>query len=170
MRLTVKDIAVFGMLTAAMLVSKKAMEVLPNIHLLAAFVVAITVVYRQKALYPLYAYVLLDGMMAGFATWWMPYLYLWTVLWGVTMLLPRTIPPRVAPIVYMMLCAAHGLCFGILYAPMQAWMFGLNAEQMLAWIVAGLPFDAIHGVSNFFCGALVVPLVAVLRRTQHIAQ
>ena len=25
------------------------------------------------------------------------------------------------------------------------------------------PFDAIHGLNNFFCGALIVPLISLLR-------
>ena len=51
----------------------------------------------------------------------------------------------------------------VLYAPAQAILFGLSFEGMIGWIVAGLPFDCIHGVSNFFCGILVVPIVSVLR-------
>ena len=54
MKLTIREIAVFGMLGAVMYASKMLMELLPNVHLLGVFVVAFTVVYRQKALYPLY--------------------------------------------------------------------------------------------------------------------
>ena len=28
----------------------------------------------------------------GFGVWWVPYLYVWTVLWGMTMLLPKKMP------------------------------------------------------------------------------
>ena len=63
----------------------------------------------------------------------------------------------------MVLCALHGFLFGILYAPAQAIMFGLNFEGTIAWIAAGLPFDLIHGISNFFCGALIVPLIKAIR-------
>ena len=52
---------------------------------------------------------------------------------------------------------------GVLYAPTQALLYGLNFKSTLAWIAAGLPFDAIHGVSNFFCGALILPLISILR-------
>ena len=48
------------MLGALMYASKVAMEVLPNVHLLGVFVVAMTVVYRKKALYPIYTYVFLN--------------------------------------------------------------------------------------------------------------
>ena len=166
MKLNVREIAVFGMLSAMMYASKKLMEILPNIHLLGAIIIAITIVYRKKALYPIYTYVLTDGLFSGFATWWVPYLYVWTVLWGAVMLLPKNIPVKIRPIVYMVLCALHGLLFGVLYAPVQAFFFNLDFRGTLAWIAAGFPFDLIHGVSNFFCGALIVPMINILRRAE----
>ena len=167
MKLTAKETAVFGMLGALMYASKMLMEVAPNIHLLGVFTIAITMVYRKKALYPIYTYVLLNGLFSGFATWWIPYLYVWTVLWGATMLLPQKIPKGVKPLVYMVLNASHGFLFGVLYAPAQAIAFGLSFDGMIAWIIAGLPFDFIHGVSNFFCGMLIVPIISVLQRMER---
>lgn len=163
MKLTIKEIAVFGMLEGVMYASKMIMELLPNVHLLGVFIVAFTVVYRQKALYIIYTYVFLNGIFSGFAAWWIPYLYVWTVLWGAVMLLPRKIPRKAEPFVYMMVCAAHGFLFGTLYAPAQAILFGLSFQGMVAWIIAGLPWDCIHGISNFFCGILIMPLIYVLR-------
>ena len=167
MKLTVRETAVFAMLGALMYASKMIMEVVPNVHLLGMFVVAFTVVYRKKALYPIYVFVFIIGLMNGFTTWWLPYLYLWTVLWGVTMLIPRGLPPKVRPAVYMGVCAAHGFLYGVLYAPAQALLFGLDLHGMLAWIGAGLPFDLIHGVSNFFAGTLILPIVSALRTAER---
>jgi len=166
MNVKIKEIAVFGMLGAVMFASKMLMEVLPNIHLLGAFIVAITVVYRKKALYPIYIYVLLNGIFAGFAMWWIPYLYIWTVLWAAIMILPKNMPKKVAPIVYAVVCALHGFGYGVLYAPAQAIMFGLNFDSMLAWIAAGLPFDIMHGISNLCCGILILPLVKLLKHSE----
>lgn len=154
--------AVFAMLGALMYASKMIMEVAPNVHLLGVFTIAFTVVYRKKALYPIYTYVLLNGIFCGFATWWIPYLYLWAVLWGATMLLPKRIPEKLRPLVYMLLCAAHGFLFGTLYAPAQALLYGLRFQKMIAWIISGLPWDFVHGVSNFFCGILIVPVIKIL--------
>ena len=167
MKLKIREIAVFGMLGALMYASKMLMEVLPNIHLLGVFTIAFTVVYRKKALYPIYVYVLLNGLFSGFATWWIPYLYIWTVLWGITMLLPKQMPKKIQPIVYMLVNACHGFAFGILYAPAQALLYGLSFKGMLAWIASGLPFDITHGISNFFCGVLIVPIVYLLRRLEN---
>lgn len=168
MKLKAREVAVFGMLGALMYASKVMMEALPNVHLLGVFTVALTIVYRKKALYPIYTYVLINGLFAGFNAWWIPYLYLWTVLWGATMLLPRDMPKKIAVPVYMTVCGLHGLLFGTLYAPFQAIMFGLKWKAMLAWIVAGLPYDALHGVSNFFFGLLIMPLAATIRRCERM--
>ena len=164
MKLTTRELTVFSMLGAIMYASKVIMEVAPNVHLLSVFTVGFTVVYRKKALYPIYIYVLLNGMFCGFATWWIPYLYIWTVLWGVVMLLPKKMPKKVRYIVYMVVCSLHGFLFGTLYAPAQAILYGLDFQGMIAWIIAGLPWDCIHGVSNFFCGLLILPLITLLKR------
>ena len=170
MKLNTKETALFGMLGAVMFASKMLMEILPNIHLLGTFIVAITVVYRKKALYPIYSYVLLNGIFAGFAMWWIPYLYIWTILWAAVMILPKNMPKKVAPIVYAIVCALHGFGFGVLYAPAQALMFGLNFDATLTWIAAGLPFDITHGISNLCCGILIVPLIKLLKNSEKITR
>lgn len=162
-RLTVREMAIFGMLGAIMYASKLLLEIAPNIHLLGVFIVSFTVVYRQKALFPIYLYVLLNGIFSGFAVWWIPYLYIWTCLWGAVMLLPANIPRRIRPLVYMSVCALHGFLFGTLYAPAQALLYGLSFKGMIAWILAGLPWDFLHGISNFFCGILIMPIISGLR-------
>ena len=167
MKLTVRETVVFGMLGALMYASKIIMEAIPNVHLLGVFTIAFTLVYRKKALYPIYTYVLINGVFSGFSAWWIPYLYLWTILWGITMLLPKKMPRGAKPIVYMLVNSFHGFLYGTLYAPAQAIMFGLSFEGMIAWIIAGLPFDFIHGVSNFFCGMLIVPIVTILLKLEH---
>lgn len=164
MKLKIKEIAIFSVLGAIIFVSKLVMEAFPNIHLIGMLIVAITVVFRAKALYPIYVFVFLNGLFYGFALWWIPYLYVWTVLWVFVMLIPKKTPRKALPIIYMSVAALHGFLFGILYAPSQAILFGLNFKSMIAWIVAGLPFDLIHGISNFICGVLICPVIVVLRR------
>ena len=160
----IRDMAIFAMLGALMFASKIIMELLPNIHLLGMLTMLYTVVYRRRALIPIYVYVLLNGVYSGFSFWWLPYTYIWTILWGATMLLPKKMPIKVRCVVYPLVCALHGFLYGILYAPAQALMFGLDFSGMLAWIVAGFVFDAIHGVSNIFMGMLVYPLSRLLSR------
>ena len=146
-----------------MYVSKIITELVPNVHLLGVFTIAFTVVYRKNALYPIYLFVFLTGLFSGFSIWWIPYLYLWTVLWAITMLLPINIPSKYSPIVYMVICALHGFIYGIIYAPAQMILFNLTFQETIAWIITGLPWDIVHGVSNFFCGLLIVPIIKILK-------
>ena len=171
MKLKLKEAVIFGMLGAVMYASKIIMDVFPNIHLIGVFIVAITVVYRKKALYPIYIFVFLTGLLGGFNMWWIPYLYIWTVLWGATMLLPKKLPTKAAPIIYAVVCSLHGFLYGVIYAPAQALMFGLDFKGMIAWIVAGLPYDLIHGVSNFISGLiLIVPIISILKIAEKTAR
>lgn len=163
-KLSLRELTLFAMLGTLMYCSKIIMAILPNIHLLGMFIMTYTVVFRKKALIPLYIYILLDGLFGGFAPWWVPYLYVWTVLWGVTMLLPANLPRKKAAIIYPAVCCAHGLLFGTLYAPVQALIYGFNFKQMGAWILSGLPWDLMHGAGNLVTGMLILPLSEVLRK------
>ena len=163
-----RDMLIFAMLGALMFASKQVTEVLPNIHLLGMFTMVYTLVYRKWALVPIYVFVFLTGLLhAGFALWWVPYLYLWAVLWGVTMLLPKKLPVKVQVPVYMAVCALHGLCYGTLYAPFQALAYGYDLKQTLTWIAAGFPWDVTHAVGNLAAGTLIVPLAALLRKLER---
>ena len=163
--LKLREMAVFAMLGGMMTASKIAMEALPNIHLLGMLTMTYTLVYRRRALIPIYIYVVLNGAFGGFNLWWVPYLYIWALLWGAAMLVPRWLSPRWYVGCLIALCAAHGYLFGVLYAPVQAVMFHLNGKMLLAWNLAGLPYDAIHGTSNLILGGVLIPpLYKVLRR------
>lgn len=171
MKLKLKEAVIFGMLGAVMYASKVMLEFLPNVHLIGVFIVAITVTYRKKALYPIYVFIFLTGLLNGFGMWWIPYLYIWSILWGAVMLLPKSLPPKAAPLIYAGVCSLHGFLFGTLYAPAQAIMFGLSFKGMIAWIAAGLPYDAIHGVSNFICSLiLIVPVIRILKIAEKTAK
>ena len=84
------------------------------------------------------------------------------------MLLPQNMPTKIKPVVYMIVCGLHGLLYGVLCAPAQAILFGLDFKGMLTWIAAGLPFDVTHGVSNLLCGVLIMPLASVLKKAEKI--
>lgn len=152
-------LAMFGALMFAM---DMAFEALPNIHPVAMLIMVVTVAYRKWALVAVYIYVLLMGLFYGFQPWWIPYLYVWAVLWGATMLLPKKLSPKAAVIVYPIVCGLFGLAFGTLYAPAQAVMFGYDFATTLKWIAAGLYFDMLHCLGNIGMGLFVYPLSKLL--------
>lgn len=154
--------AVLSILGAIMFISKIVMEALPNIHMVAMLVTVYTMVYRSRALIAIYVFVFLTGLYSGFNLWWIPYLYIWTILWAVIMLLPRNMEPVVGVPVYTLVCGLHGLLYGVLYAPAQAIMFGFNFEMTVAWIIQGILYDAIHAVGNIVLSVLIYPLYRVI--------
>ena len=162
--ITLYELVLFPILGVLMFVSKLFMEFLPNIHLLGMFIMVFTLVFRWKALIPIYIYVAAVGIYMGFSPWWLFNLYTWAVLWLITLVLPRNMPRWLSAVVYPAVCALHGLCYGVLCAPMQALLFHLNWEGTLTWIASGFTFDVIHGVGNLFTGMLVIPFVELFHR------
>lgn len=158
------DNIVFAMLGIIMLISKLLLEGIPNVHLLGTLITAYTIVYRKAALKPIYIFVLLFGLFYGFGIWWVPYLYIWTILWGMVMLLPKKMKPQIAIPVYMVISGLHGLLYGTLYAPVQALFYGYDFKTMLAWIAAGFYFDITHAVGNVVLGILILPIASTLKK------
>ena len=163
-RISIREMTLFSMLSMILFCSKLLMEMLPNIHLLGTLIMAYTVTFRKKALIPIYLYVFINGLYAGFSPWWVPYLYVWTVLWLITMLLPQNMPRKAKCIFYPVVCALHGLFYGVLYAPAQMIMFGLTVPQTIAWIASGFYFDILHGAGNLVLGTLILPLSDILKK------
>lgn len=162
-------LVLYAMLGAMMYASKWVLQALPNIHLIGFFIMAFTAVYRAQALIPIYVFVFLCGIFDGFGAWWVPYLYIWTILWGITMLIPpKIIGSKWGYFVCPLVNGLFGLLFGVLYAPGQALIYGFNFEQTLAWIGTGLIFDVYHCVGNFAAGFLVPPFVLLMLKLEKI--
>ena len=163
--LTIREMVLFAMLGTLMFAFDMVMNVIPNVHLGGMLIVVYTLVYRAKALFPIYIYVFLIGLFEGFGIWWLAYLYIWAILWGAVMLLPKSMPKWLSPIVYAIVCASHGFAFGLLYSPIQMLFFGFTWEQTLLWIKIGFfTADIPHGIGNLCASLLVVPFVALLRK------
>ena len=162
--LTVFDIVIFGMLGALMMVSDLVMNIVPNVHLVGVMIVVLTVVYRWKALFPIYVYVFLIGLIEG-AGLWATYCYVWAILWGMAMLLPRNMPKWLAPIAYTLVCGLHGFAFGFLLIPYQMALTSFTFEQALVWCQFGFfTADVPHGIGNLVGSILIVPLVTLIRK------
>ncbi len=168
----IRHLALFAMFGAMMTISDQLMNALPNVHLVGMFTMVLTIVYRHKALVPIYVFVVLDGLIEGFyLSTWIMYSYIWLVLWIWTMLLPKNMPQKVKTVVYPIVCALHGLAFGVLTAPVALFMYYpqsmWNMQDFWKLVVAGLAFDVNHIVGNLFAGLLVLPLANLLFKLEH---
>ena len=163
------EICIFAMLSAMMFASKIALEWAPNIHMLGMFTMVFTVVYRWKALIPIYGYAVLLFLFYGFAPWCIIHLYVWTVLWGVTMLIPRRLPTAVRAVIYPTVCGLHGLLYGTLCALTQVPIYynSFALAKLLTYIASGLYFDVIHAIGNVGFGLLILPLSTLILKIER---
>ena len=159
MKLNARQIVILGLMTAILLVAQVGMSFLPNIELVSLLIIVYTLVFRKKVLYIIYTFVLLEGLIYGFGTWWFTYLYIWTVLAGVTWLLRD----MESPLGWAIVNAAFGLMFGALTAIVNLFVSGIGG--MVSYWVAGIPFDLMHCAGNF-ATALVLykPLTLLMKR------
>ena len=160
----IEEMVVFALFSAMMFISAQ-IDIVPNVHPLALFIVVLTAVYRVKALIPIYLYVFLEGLMGGFGLWWIPYLYVWTVLWALIMLVPKRINEGLAGVLFVIVATLHGVFFGLLYMPYQCYtLLGGNWSLAWMWFVNGFPFDALHAVGNFTAVLFAIPVIRLLHK------
>ena len=158
------ELVLFALFGAIMFVTAQV-DIIPNVHPLALFIVSFTAVYRFRAVIPVYVYVMLEGLYGGFNTWWIPYLYVWTVLWAMAMLIPRGIKTPVAAVLMAAVAGLHGIAFGLLYSPFQCYfMFKGDWDLTLAWLIQGLPFDGLHALGNIVSILIAIPFIKLLSR------
>ena len=138
-----RDIVLLGLLGAILMVTKMALAWLPNIEPVSLLVMVYASVLGWKVLCPVYVYVALEYMIWGFGLWSACYLYVWTVLALLAILLRR----MESPVGWAVLGGGFGLCFGALcalvYLAAGGWQFALS------WWVSGIPFDLLHCAGNF---------------------
>lgn len=149
--LTVKDIALIGMMTAVIEVCKVALMGLPNIELTTFWIILFTLYFGNKVFYMIPAFILIEGAMFGIHLWWIMYLYVWPGL----ALITRRLKNSDSVWTFSILSGMFGLLFGFFCAIPYVVIGTANggiASGLYAgftWWVAGIPFDIVHGVSNF---------------------
>ena len=72
--LSVRDMALLALLGALMFASQVVMASLPNIHIVALLIILTALSFGMKSLYSVGVFVLLEGLMYGFGTWWIGYI------------------------------------------------------------------------------------------------
>ena len=159
-KLTLRQVALFGMLGALTFGAKVAMSGLPNIEPVSLLVMLFAVVFGWKALYPIYLYVGMEVLLYGINFWNINYLYVWTVLAVAAILLRRL----KNPLWWALLAGLFGLAFGLLCAPVYM-IVGGSVSYGIRWWMTGIPFDLMHAAGNFVIAlVLFVPLRKLLTK------
>ena len=162
MRLSTKELALFGMLGGVTFGAKTAMMGLPNIEPVSLMVMLFAVTFGRKAAYPIYTYVFLEFALHGINLWSINYLYILLILDAAAWCLRD----MSSPLEWAMLSGIFGLLFGALCAPV--YLFTGGSMLALSWWISGIPYDLLHCAGNFAIAlALFVPLRRLLGRMVH---
>lgn len=158
-KLTVREIALMGVMTALLEAAVHIMAPLPNVEPVTLLVILYTLFLGKKVIYILAAYILFEGCWYGFNIWWISYLYIWPLLAFLTYLFRK----EQSVWFWSILAGIFGLLFGSLCSIPYFFIGGSAAG--FAWLVAGIPFDVIHCAANFvLCMVLFVPLNRILKQ------
>ena len=159
-KLTAREICILALMAALIFGTKVALASLPNINLNSVLIILTVVFFGWKALYTVYVYVLLEGLVFGFSVWWVGYLYIWAILVVAAMALRR----NDSALLWAVVAGAFGLVFGPL---MYLEWFAINGswQGYFAMWVAGIPYDVTHCVGNFTAMLILFrPLHTVLKK------
>lgn len=162
LRTASRRVVLFALLSSVMLVLQVAMAFLPNIEPVSLLILVYTLVFGRQALFIIYTFVFLDGLVFGFHLWWACYLYIWP-LWSLAVLLIGHKKQR-RPLVWAVASGAFGLSFGALCS--LPYLAGGPWAAFSYW-VAGIPFDLLHCAGNFVLAlTLEKPLYQLIDRLQ----
>ncbi len=150
-KITIQDICLIGIMVAVIEVCKAFMTFLPNIELTTFWLIMFTLYFGKKVAFVVPVFILLEGCIYGFGSWWVMYLYTWPLLVLVVWMLRK----QESIWCWSILSAVFGLLFGFFcsfpYAVMGFIDGGISSGLYagFTWWVAGIPWDIVHGISNF---------------------
>lgn len=155
-----RRLALLGILTAVLLGGQVALAALPNVEIVSLLVILYALLLGRQAFLVVYAFVLLEGCLYGFGLWWVSYLYVWSILAGIALVLRRMKAPA---LFWAVVSGFFGLGFGALCA-LPYLVTGGPAAALSYWL-AGLGFDLVHCIGNFLvCLLLFRPLHRLLEQ------
>lgn len=163
-RITVREIILFGFFSTVLIVAQVAkallLPFLPNIEFVSLFVIIYTLVLGKKVFYIIYVFVFAEGLVFGFdPTWWVSYLYIWSIL-AIAVLLLRN---NESPVVWAIVSGTFGLLFGTLGTIPIFFINGVGGG--IAYWINGIPFDLLHCGGNVIAAALLYkPLYKIMKR------
>lgn len=165
-----KDVALVGIMIAIIEAAKLSLAALPNIELVSFLIIMFTLHFGKKTFFAIPAFIVIEVLIFGFEPMWVTaYLYIWPLLYLLTLIFSKS----KSAFNMALLSGFFGLIFGFLCSfPYLFMSTALNPTASLssaiAYWIAGIPFDVIHGVSNFIIMlVLYTPVSRVLDRVNN---
>ena len=158
-KLSAKEICALSIIGALVFASKLALASLPNIHINCVLIILTAVFFSWKALYSVFVYIMLEGLVFGFGIWWLSYLYIWPLFTAAAVMLRK----NDSAAIWAVLAGIFGLCFGALCS--VPYLFTGGAEMALSYWVSGIPFDLLHCAGNFITTLILYkPLYKTIKK------
>lgn len=149
--LSIRDITLIGMMVAVIEAGKMALAFLPNVELTTFWIIMFTLLFGWKIIFVILIFILIEAAIYPFGLWVIMYLYTWPML----ALVVRLFHKIDSVWFWSVLSGIFGLSFGLLcsfpYIFINSAGTGLTngIAATVAWWIAGIPWDIIHGVANF---------------------
>lgn len=157
-------VVTMGLLSAILLIGQVGMAFLPNIEPVTFLIIVYTLVYGRQVFFIIYSFVFVEGLIHGFGIWWVSYLYIWSILALLTMLLKK----NQSAVIWAVIAGAFGLMFGALCAIPYLISGGIGAA--FAYWAAGIPYDILHCIGNFGITLILYKPVLSVLKTLHASQ
>lgn len=147
-----------GVLSAILLVGQVGMSFLPNIEPVTTLIILYTLCYKKQVFPIIYTFVLLEGIVFGFGIWWVSYLYIWSILALIVLVLHK----MDSAFLWAVVSGTFGLLFGALCA--IPYLISGGPGAAFAYWAAGIPYDILHCCGNFVLTlVLYKPLLRLLK-------
>ena len=164
LKISIQDIALIGMMTAVIEVSKLMMSFLPNIELVTFWIIMFTLFFGPKVIYSIIVFILIEISIYGIHTWTIMYMYVWPALALITHLCRKEKSVWFFSIVSGFFGLFYGAFCALPYIAIGAVDGGIQGGLIMAfnWWIAGIPFDILHGIANFAIMAVLYTPVRML--------
>jgi energy-coupling factor transport system substrate-specific component len=162
-----RDIALIGLLSASVTGGKLALSFLPNVEIVTLLFIVYTVAFGfKRTLLVSFIFTTTEIFIYGFATWLLVYYFIWPLLILITTIIKKHARTEYG---YAAIAGMFGLSFGAIFAISESFFYGI-AYGFTYWL-RGVPFDILHGVSNFILALLLFkPLVSVSIKGREILE
>lgn len=148
--------------SALLVIAQVVIGFIPNGELVSLLITVFTLKYKKHALAAIYIFVMIEGIIYGFGDWWFSYLYVWTVLWLMIVILPKID----SAVYYAAVLGVFGLIFGALCSLIYFFIGG--PSMVLAYFLSGIRFDFYHLIGNVvFTLLLYRPLTFVMKYAKY---
>jgi hypothetical protein len=162
-KFTTLDLAEMSIMVALLEAGKWALQPIPNVEVVTLLFIVFTASFGIRTIFVSFAFTALETFWWGINTWNIMYLYIWPLL----ILYVYFTRNKGGLWFYSISSCIFGLFFGALCS--IPYLFIGGPHMMFTWWVAGIPYDILHGISNFaVCLVLYKPLEYACTRIRKI--